>query len=222
MRAVRTLGRDEARRIYDRIGALQDSQAFYEDFAVAELIRHGRFDAARSVFELGCGTGRVARQLLVEHLPADARYRGVDLSPEMVRLARERLARFGARAEVVLTSGEPPTAEPTGAYDRFVSTYVLDLLAEADIRAVLREAHRMLGPGGLLCVASLGTGAGPGTRALARLWALVHRLRPGLVGGCRPLDLLPFLEPSRWAVRHHARLSAFGVPSEVVVAERRV
>jgi SAM-dependent methyltransferase len=124
---ARTLSPDEARRAHDRIGARQDSQAFYEDPATAVLLRHGEFGTARAVYELGCGTGRLARQLLEQLLPATARYRGTDLSPVMVRLARSRLEPYAARAEVQLTAGGPPAGEAAAAYDRFVSGYVLDL-----------------------------------------------------------------------------------------------
>src|SRR5512143_3597440 len=203
--APRTLTRDEARRVYDRIGARQDTQAFYENAALAVLLRHGAFAEATRVFELGCGTGRVAELLLDAHLPATASYRGIDLSPTMVGLARARLARFGARAQVALATGDPPRDEPAAAYDRFLSTYVLDLLSDDDIAAVLVEAHRMLVPGGLLCLTSLSTGCGPGSRLVARVWSAVHRWRPALVGGCRPLELLPLLAPEAWAVRHIER-----------------
>ncbi|HSQ00032.1 MAG TPA: class I SAM-dependent methyltransferase [Candidatus Dormibacteraeota bacterium] len=219
--APRTLTRDEARRVYDRIGARQDTQGFYENAALAVLLRHGAFGEATRVFELGCGTGRVAELLLDAHLPATASYRGIDLSPTMVGLARERLARFGARAQVALATGDPPRDEPSAAYDRFLSTYVLDLLSDDDIAAVLVEAHRMLVPGGLLCLTSLSTGCGPGSRLVARVWSAVHRWRPALVGGCRPLDLLPRLEQAAWSVRHAERTAPFGIPSEAIVAVRR-
>ncbi len=218
---VRTLSREEARRVYDRIGSWQDSQAFYEDRAVRDLIRHADFPSARSVFEFGCGTGRIALRLLEEELPSDATYRGMDLSPRMVSLARERLKRFAPRAEVVITDGGPPVDEPAGATDRFVSTYVFDLLSEQDVRAVLREAHRILAPAGLLCLTGLGTAVGPASRLVTGIWTRVHALRPSLVGGCRPLDLLPFLPEAQWRLRHHRKLVAFGLPSEVLVAERR-
>lgn len=215
-----TLSADEARRVYDRIGSFQDSQAFYEDRATEILVRHGAFDRAQRVFEFGCGTGRLARRLLAGHLPDSATYHAVDLSPEMVRLAEEKLAPFAPRATVALSEGGPPSGQPAGACDRFVSTYVLDLLSEEDIAATLREAHRMLEPGGLLCLSGLSTGSGPGSRAVARLWTALHRLRPALVGGCRPLDLVGRLPSSAWKLRHHERVAPFLVPSEVVVAER--
>jgi len=216
-----TLSRDDARRVYDRIGSLQDSQAFYEDRATDLLVRYGEFGTARSIFEFGCGTGRFAARLLAHELPPDARYRGIDLSPTMVGLATDRVAPFAERASVALSDGGPPTEEPTGSSDRFVSSYVLDLLSADDIAAVLREAHRILEPGGLLCLTSLCTGSGPVSRLTARIWSLVHRVGPKLVGGCRPLDLLDHLPPDAWKVRHHERVSPFAIPSEVVVAERR-
>jgi ubiquinone/menaquinone biosynthesis C-methylase UbiE len=216
-----TLTHEEARQAYDRIGPWQDAQAFYEDRATRIVLRHGAFATARSVFEFGCGTGRFAVQLLSSHLPRTASYRGIDISPRMIALTRNRLSPFAARARVELSDGTAPTAEPTGAYDRFVSNYVLDLLSEADITAVIGEAHRMLEPTGLLCLTSLATGSGPFSRFAAQLWTRVHAISPGLVGGCRPVDLSRWLDDARWKVRHHARLVPYGIPCEVVIAERR-
>ena len=217
---MRTLSHQEARRVYDRIGAKQDTQAFYEDVATRELIRHGDFSSANAVFEFGCGTGRFARTLLADHLGPTATYRGIDLSPTMVGLAERRLAEFGERARVVLTDGVAPSSEPPAFFDRFVSNFVFDLLSEADIAAVVSEAHRMLRPGGLLCLASLSPGHGVVSRAVIRVWSFLHRLDPRLVAGCRPIELLAFLEEGRWKVRHQQPLAPYGLPSEAVVAER--
>jgi ubiquinone/menaquinone biosynthesis C-methylase UbiE len=214
------LSREQARRVYDRIGARQDTQAFYEDRATEILVQHAQFGAAHRVLEFGCGTGRFALRLLSHHLPQGARYRGLDLSPTMVRLARERLAPFGSRVEVVLTDGSPPVAEPAASCDRVVSNYVLDLLSEDDIAAVVCEAHRILESGGLLCLSSLSTGTGSFSRLVSRTWSRVHALRPALVGGCRPLELISWVPSAQWRLRHHAKLAPFGVPSEVLVAER--
>jgi ubiquinone/menaquinone biosynthesis C-methylase UbiE len=217
---MKTLSRDEARRVYDRIGRLQDSQGFYEDPATDLVVRYGRFEQAQRVFELGCGTGQLAHRLLSTRLPRDASYEAIDISPTMVALAEARLAPFAPRARVRLCDGSPPVQEPAGHYDRFVSCYVLDLLAEEEIAAVLREAHRMLQPRGLLCLASLSTGSGPASRWVARVWSAVHRLSPSLVGGCRPLELGACLPDADWRVLHDERVAPFAVPSEVVIAER--
>jgi ubiquinone/menaquinone biosynthesis C-methylase UbiE len=211
---------EKARRVYDRIGSLQDSQAFYEDRATDELIRHADFADAQHVFEFGCGTGRFAETLLRDHLPDTADYRGVDLSVTMVALARERLAAFRPRSSVDGSDGTPPASEPDAAYDRFVSNYVLDLLAKDDIAAVIQEAHRMLQPGGLLCAVSLTNGTATASRMLTGAWRWVQSVRPALVGGCRPIELTAFVQENGWRIRHHAKVVSFAVPSDVLVAER--
>ena len=217
---MNTLSNEEARRTYDRIGAFQDSQAFYEDPATSLVLRHGDFASAESIFEFGCGTGRFALRLFEEYLSEMAHYRGVDVSPKTVRLAQTRLASYSPRAEVILTEGKPPVNEPSESHDRFVSNYVFDLLSHEDIRAVLREAHRMLRLDGLLCLSGISSGSSLASRIMAGLVTRIQSLRPSLVGGCRPVDLLPFLLPSDWKVQHHSKVVAFGISSEVLVAKR--
>lgn len=214
------LSPEQARRIYDRIGRAQDWQRFYEDAATAELVAHARFDDARAVFELGCGTGRFAARLLAEHLPPAATYFGVDVSPRMVTLATERLGPWRDRATATAADGTDRVPVPDASVDRFVSNYVFDLLSPEAAAAALDEAHRVLPPGGLLCAAGLT----PAERGLARLvsraWKGVWMRRPTLVGGCRPIRLADALAPARWDVRHRCVVTAWGIASEAVVARR--
>jgi len=214
------LSRDEARRFYDRFGARQDSQAFYEDRAVEELIRAADFADARRVVEFGCGTGRFAARLLAELLPASATYVGYDLSSTMVELARQRLQAFGHRARVEQSDGSAELPLPDDACDRFVSNYVLDLLPEPEIQRVLAEAHRLLEPGGLICLTGLTTGAGPLSRVVMTVWRALHRLRPSLVGGCRPIEVVRLLPAAEWEIEHHTKVVAWGIPSEVLVGRK--
>jgi ubiquinone/menaquinone biosynthesis C-methylase UbiE len=213
------LSREQARAFYDRFGSKQDWQGFYEDPATRDLVAHADFENAGSVFEFGCGTGRFAETLLEHHLPSSASYLGVDISSTMVELARRRLRRFGERVEVRLTEGEPRFDVKGGGFDRFVSTYVLDLLAFEDIRSAIAEAHRILGPGGLVGFASLTHGRTRLARLVGKGWKGLYSLRPSLVGGCRPIALLDFLPDTEWKIQHANRVTSFGISSEVVVAE---
>lgn len=216
--AGRLLSRSEARAVYDRIGRRQDAQAFYEDPALDALVAHGAFDDAQSILEVGCGTGRFAERLLRIQCPPDARYVGRDLSPRMVAIARDRLAPFGERATVIQTDGSLEFDCPAGSADRVVATYLLDLLSTDDIRAVLADAHRVLGSAGRLCLAGLTWGERPIGRFVTRLWASVHAVRPKWVGGCRPLRMRRFVAGGAWTIQHREIVRAWGVPSEVLVA----
>jgi ubiquinone/menaquinone biosynthesis C-methylase UbiE len=216
-----TLSHAAARTLYDRIGAWLDTQRFYEDGAVAELIAHADLGAARAVFEFGVGTGRVAARLLRDHLPPAARYSGIDVSPTMVALANDRLGPWRDRTTVALSDGSPRLAALDGVFDRFVSTYVLDLLSVDDIRVVLDEAYRVLAPDGRVCLASATHGQTLVERVVMGAAGGLHRLSPRLVGGCRAIDVSSFLPPERWRLLHGRIVSKWGVPSEVVVAARR-
>jgi len=209
---------EQARRVYDRIGRAQDWQRFYEDAATGDLVAHAGFDAAHSIVELGCGTGRFAAGLLSRHLPADASYVGVDLSPRMVALASERLRPWRDRARVSLIDGDATVPAADGTADRFVANYVFDLLGPEQTRATLTEARRVLAPGGLLCTAGLAFGESGIARFVSRAWTGVWTRRPELVGGCRPIRLVDALDPAAWDVRHRGAVVAWGMASEVVIA----
>ncbi len=215
-----TLSHAAARALYDRIGRWQDTQRFYEDEATTDLSAHAEVHQAQSVFEFGLGTGRLAARLLRDHLPGTARYLGIDISATMVALARERLAPWKNRARVEQSDGSPRISASDCAFDRFVSTYVLDLLSREDIAAVLAEARRVLAPEGLLCLVSATHGRTPGQRLIMGLAARLHSLSPTLVGGCRAIDLSSVLERESWRVIYHKVISKWGIPSEVLVASR--
>lgn len=215
-----TLTPEEARRFYDRLGRRQDSQRFYEDPAIEALIAHGDFEHAGAVFEFGCGTGRLAERLLSRHLPSPSRYLGVDVSSTMTSLAGERVKPWKGRAEVRPSQGSMHLEAPAGAFDRFLATYVLDLLSEQDIRILLAEAHRILTAGGLLCLVSLTEGATRAGRLVSCLWQRIHSLSPRLLGGCRPIHLDRVVLVPDWTIRYREVVTAWGIASEILVARK--
>jgi len=219
--AARILTHQQAKAFYDWMGAKQDLQAFYEAPATRDLMAHAAFETAQAVFEFGCGTGAFAEHVLASHLPEEARYLAVDSSTTMVHLANVRLARFGNRVVVQQTDGSLQFETASGSYDRFVLTYVVDLLSVSDIATLLSEAHRLLTREGRLCLVSGTHGSTGLPRLLTGLWAAVHALRPALVGGCRPLELRTLLPTTHWQITYVNVVTAFGIPSEIVIAERR-
>ncbi len=218
---ARILSTGEAKRFYDRFGRLQDGQVLYEGRALETLERNGRFEHVARVIEFGCGTGAFARRLLRRRLPSEAWYLGLDVSETMVRIARERLKPWAERAEVLQTSGEVRIPAEDHSADRIVVNYVLDLLNEDDIRALIVEAGRALQPGGLLCIASLTHGATAPARVIARLWACVQAINPAWTGGCRPIRIEDYLEPASWRVERQEVVTQCAVSSEVLVASPR-
>jgi SAM-dependent methyltransferase len=132
------------------------------------LVRVPRPCAA--ALEIGCGTGELARRLARVAERVDA----LDLSPEMIRVARARSAGIPNLAfRVGDVATDPP---PAGAYDCVVSVGTLHHLDAARAVRDLREALR---PGGVLLL--LDVLHRPGLRGLPRnlLAATVALLRRG-------------------------------------------
>jgi ubiquinone/menaquinone biosynthesis C-methylase UbiE len=212
------LTRSQAKAFYDHFGKKQDSQSFYEDAALDELIAHAAFEEAAKVFEFGCGTGRLALRLLTEHLLPSAAYLGIDLSQTMIDISQQRISPYSERAKVMRSEGSICFPLPDRSVDRVVSTYVLDLLSQTDIRAAILEASRVLVPSGKLCLVSLTTGVTFSSRIISNLWSNVFRLHAPLVGGCRPILLDSYIDRDSWSVDYHNVITQFGVPSEVLIA----
>lgn len=214
-------GATQARRYYDRFAAKQDRQGWYEDAALAKLLEWGDFGRAEAVLEAGCGTGRFAAHILAQAARPDLRYTGLDISSEMLKRARGRLAPFTKCVRLIEADATRALPFADESFDRFVATYLIDLLPPADASAMLGEAHRVLRPGGLACLASLTSEAsGVLPRAFSSLWSALHRLAPHRVGGCRPVALARLFEAAGWDVVHREVVTPNAVASEVIVARR--
>ena len=158
-----TSGADQdVRRLQSVLGRRQSkSQAFFESAAGRwDLLREELFGAASHlhalpalldsgwvVGDLGCGTGQVAAALA----PFVARVIAVDRSGEMLQTARRRLR---SHTNVEVRRGELQ-AVPIDDSELDAATFILVLHHVAEPSAVLREAARVLKPGGRLLVCDM-------------------------------------------------------------------
>lgn len=206
---------------YDKLGRKLDKLSLYGDRAVSDLITHSGFEKAQNVFELGCGTGKFAKLLFDKHLPPKARYVGCDISPVMIDLAQDRLKDYGENAQMVLAGSTVRFPLLDNEVDRIVSIFVLDLFSDEDISLFFKEAYRSVKPDGKVCLACLHEGVNMSSRMVSGLWSNLFERRPKIVGGCRPIDLNPFIDRHYWHVAHRKIMTSLSVPVETWVLEKR-
>jgi ubiquinone/menaquinone biosynthesis C-methylase UbiE len=127
---------------WDRIRKLHIADA-----AVEDAIRTALADKSiRSLLDLGTGTGR-----MLELFGADIeRGLGLDMSLDMLSLARTRLDRAGLRHCSVRQGDIYDLALPKDSFDAVIIHQVLHFLD--DCPRAIREAARVLRPGGRLLV----------------------------------------------------------------------
>ena len=114
----------------------------WDRIVIAEL---GPGVESLAILDVGCATGRLLSNLANA---GATRLFGVDLAPNIVEVAREKLAKQGADAEFRVADAEDAIPWPEESFDVVTLTGVLHHFYRPD--DALREIQRVLRPGGLI------------------------------------------------------------------------
>ncbi|MDI9240685.1 methyltransferase domain-containing protein [Lysobacter sp. LF1] len=113
------------------------------------LLDLARPQEGERVLDLACGTGIVAR-LAARRVGSGGRVTGMDLNPAMLEVAQAQAAQEGLRIE--WQQGDATTLPfADGAFDLVLCQHGLQFVP--DRTALLKEAHRVLGPQGRIALA---------------------------------------------------------------------
>mmetsp|Transcript_24216 Transcript_24216/g.56230 ORF Transcript_24216/g.56230 Transcript_24216/m.56230 type:complete len:542 (-) Transcript_24216:64-1689(-) len=215
---------------YNTVGKALDLMAPFEDAPRARLAELAGLSAetageGKRVLELGCGTGRWAKDLLEGSAGSSSisKYLGVDAAENMACIAAQELGKLDAASTVCADVRDLDTSKELrglveswlgGPPDRIVAMYIFDILDEADSQTVLGACAGWLREsGGSLVITNICEG-GPVMSAWQGVWSA----NPILVGGCQPIDMAQRLKRSGWTVESQETMSAFGYMSQVLVA----
>lgn len=140
------------------------------DLAFGRITQGGRILAARhvnaqggSVLEVGIGTG-----LALDYYGPQVRVTGIDLSEDMLREARARVAKRGLRNVAGLHQMDATqVALPDASFDHVAAMHIMSVVPDPE--AVLAEMARLCRPGGSVLIANHFAGHAEG-------WSLAERL----------------------------------------------
>jgi S-adenosylmethionine-diacylgycerolhomoserine-N-methlytransferase len=125
------------------------------------LIADLRVPEGGNVLEIGCGTAR--NLIKAARVYPTARFHGMDVSEEMLRTARRRIARAGLGNRVTVANGDATAFDAAALFgrqdfDRVFISYALSMIPPW--RAVVIAAAGTVAPGGSLHVVDFGDFAG--------------------------------------------------------------
>jgi ubiquinone/menaquinone biosynthesis C-methylase UbiE len=160
---------ERVRRIFDKQAPKYDRQMSRFERLLFKGNREWVCSQAEGeVLEIAAGT---ARNLPL--YPPEVRVTGVDLSPEMAALGRQRAEELGRQIDLRVGDAEQLDF-PDESFDTVVCTYGLCTIP--DDGAAIREAKRVLRPGGKVLLAEHVRSPNPIVRIVQRLLdPLAHR-----------------------------------------------
>ena len=114
------------------------------------LIAQARIHPGQDVLDVGCGTGTLT--LMIKQIQPDAAVNGFDMDPQILDIARRKAEQTGM--SIVLQQGTATCLPyPDESFDHVFASLMLHHLTRQDKQQALREAFRVLKPGGELHVA---------------------------------------------------------------------
>jgi ubiquinone/menaquinone biosynthesis C-methylase UbiE len=147
-------------RFYDPVVALTVRERRFK----ARLLRQAELDGPLDVLDLACGTGTLT--VAAKRAAPEIDITGLDADPEILDLARAKASEAGLEIgfDEALSTSLPYERR---SFDRVLSSLFFHHLTDEAKRKTLREATRVLRPGGRLDVADWGKPADPLSAALS-------------------------------------------------------
>lgn len=137
---------------------------FPESGIKAALIAQAKVQSGQTVLDMGCGTGTLT--LLIKQTEPGATVYGLDRDLQALNIAREKIEK--AEQNITLQQGSATCLPyPDESFDRVFASLMLHHLTREDKLQALREAFRVLKPGGELHVADFGAPHDTGMRVIS-------------------------------------------------------
>jgi ubiquinone/menaquinone biosynthesis C-methylase UbiE len=209
-----TTSKDEVRRRYAKLSRVYDFWGILtESKAATRALKLAAIKNGENILEVAVGTGSLFEKIV--SINKDGRNEGVDLSPEMLEIARKRLSRKHSNYTLKVADAYA-LPYPESTFDLVMNSYMFDLLPEKDFSLVLAEFKRVLKPGGRMVITTMTQGQ----KWYSRFWDWLIRKAPNILEGCRPIALSLGVKQAGFRNVREEYVSQLTFPSLVVCAER--
>jgi ubiquinone/menaquinone biosynthesis C-methylase UbiE len=209
--------RQEARAAYNAMSRWYDAFAGTSERRLVDAgLKKLAASTGETVLEIGFGTGH-ALLALAYSVGNSGRVYGIDLSDNMVEIARERVEKADLAERVALQHGDATRLPYKEAlFDAVFASFTLELFDTPDIPKVLCECRRVMQVDGRLCLVSLAQETDPSIALRMYEWA--HAKLPRYVD-CRPFYAKQATANANFRVVDVTRKAMWGLPVDIVLAE---
>jgi demethylmenaquinone methyltransferase/2-methoxy-6-polyprenyl-1,4-benzoquinol methylase len=161
------------------------------------------------VLDVGVGTGQLFEKII--RLNPDGVNTGIDLSFSMIKKASDKLKL--QQENLLLVSGNAfKLPYKDEQFDFIFSSYMFDLLPEIDFKYILSEFRRVMKSGGLGIIITMAMG----NKWYNKIWYLTAKYFPSLLTNCRPVQLVEYIDNSKFQITTKENISQNTFPSEII------
>lgn len=209
----------EIKKTYSKLSKIYAAlEGIFEKKLIERGLEYLDIQKGETVLEIGCGTGYALVEIAKSVGEIGKAY-AIDITPEMVELARQRLERKRLTKKVKLSESDARNMPyRDNMFDAVYMAAVLELFDTPDIPKVLKEIKRVLKSDGRLGVISIPKEGYENSKVLG-LYEWAHRKFPKYAS-CRPIYVEDSLREAGYnIIRTHEMLLAKIFPMKIVIAE---
>lgn len=210
--------KEQARQSYNRLSRWYDVMAGQSEKKYRrEGLRLLDIKEGEKVLEIGFGTGHSA-VAMAQKVGNEGKVYGIDISDGMLGMAMSRVSKAGFLEKVELRRGDAAALPyEDGAMDAVYISFTLELFDTPEIPVVLKECMRVLGSGGRIAVVSMS--AYGAENSVMKIYKWAHKSFPQIVD-CRPIYARKSLQEAGFSIREDELMTMWGLPVEVVLAQK--
>jgi ubiquinone/menaquinone biosynthesis C-methylase UbiE len=193
-------------RFYDRLLATTLKEQAFK----ARLIDQARLAPGQRVLDVGCGTATLT--IMAKQACPEATVIGLDGDPDVLALARAKVAQAGVEVELVQGMAWAPPLPP-GSCDRVISSLVFHHLGSEEKLRTLGATRTLLRPGGELHVVDWGRAQNVAMRAAFLVVQMLDGFATTNDNVCGRLPDLMREAGFVWVEETHREMTVFGTLS---------
>jgi ubiquinone/menaquinone biosynthesis C-methylase UbiE len=185
-----------------------------ESKASKKVLELANIQDNQTILEVACGTGMVLEQIAKKN--PNGRNVGVDLSPDMLQKAKQRLQKAGLQNYELLEGNVLNLQISENLFNVLVNNFMIDLMPEETFDKIASQFFNVLKPNGIAVISIFSFG----TKRLHKFWYWIAKNIPDLLTGCRPATFKGHLEKAGFVILEDIQISQNTFPSEIIKAQK--
>ena len=207
----RKLDQKNTRNSYKKVVWFYDFWSWLTESKAAEyVIEFADIKNNESILEVACGTGDVFEKIV--KINPDGRNVGIDLSPDMLKKAKERFTKIKSVNYELLEGDALQLDFADNTFDSVINNFMVDLMPANTFDKIAEEFYRVTKPNGKVIIAVFSFGK----KRSNKFWYWVAKKYPDLLTGCRPVSFKENLIKAGFRIEKDLEISQNTFPSEII------